>query len=83
MLDIQSMKILLVSVLAATFLLGSNAFARKTKRPANGNVFAKKDVHTGEPRIGLQFRIADMNGDDNRHMVLPGESGTHILFNEG
>ena len=77
------MKILLVSVLAVTFLLGSNAFAQKTKRPANRNVFAKKDVHRGELRIGLQFRIADMNGDDKKHMVVLGKSGTHILFNEG
>ena len=34
-------------------------------------------------RIGLQFRIADMNGDDKKYMVVLGKSGTHILFNEG
>ena len=77
------MKTLLVSVLAVTFLLGLNAFVQKTKRPASGNVFAKKEIHRGMAGIGLQIRVADMNGDGKKDLVVPGKSGTHILFNEG
>lgn len=46
------------------------------------NVFAKKEVHRGQAGIGLQIRIADMNGDGKNDIVVPGKSGTHILFNE-
>ena len=31
----------------------------------------------------FSFRIADMNGDGKKYMVVLGKSGTHILFNEG
>ena len=47
------------------------------------NVFAKKEVHRGMAGIGLQIRVADMNGDGKKDIVVPGKSGTHILFNEG
>lgn len=44
--------------------------------------FGKKEVHRGQAGIGLQIRIADMNGDGKNDIVVPGKSGTHILFNE-
>lgn len=50
---------------------------------AERQVFAKKEVHRGQAGIGLQIRIADMNGDGKPDIVVPGKSGTHVLFNEG
>jgi hypothetical protein len=39
---------------------------------------------TGEgPGIGLQIRAQDLDGDGNVDLVLPGKSGTYILWNEG
>ena len=35
------------------------------------------------PGIGLQIRVADLNGDGKVDLVVPGKSGTHILWNEG
>ena len=49
---------------------------------ADKQVFAKKEVHRGQAGIGLQIRIADMNGDGKKDIVVPGKSGTHVLFNE-
>ncbi len=49
---------------------------------ADKKVFAKREVHRGQAGIGLQIRIADMNGDGKKDIVVPGKSGTHILFNE-
>tara|TARA_Y100001934_G_C12328949_1_gene764046 strand:- start:735 stop:1940 length:1206 start_codon:yes stop_codon:yes gene_type:complete len=46
-------------------------------------MFAKREVHRGMAGIGLQIRIADMNGDGKKDIVVPGKSGTHVLFNEG
>jgi hypothetical protein len=46
-------------------------------------VFAKREAHRGKAGIGLQIRVADMNGDGRKDLVLAGKSGTHILFNEG
>ena len=45
--------------------------------------FAKHEVHRGQAGIGLQIRIADMNGDGKLDIVVPGKSGTHVLMNEG
>ncbi len=45
--------------------------------------FAKREVHRGKAGIGLQIRIADMNGDGRPEIVAPGKSGTHVLWNEG
>ncbi len=45
--------------------------------------FAKHEVHRGQAGIGLQIRIADMNGDGKPDIVVPGKSGTHVLWNEG
>ena len=49
---------------------------------ADTKLFAKKEVHRGKAGIGLQIRIADMNGDGKKDIVVPGKSGTHVLFNE-
>lgn len=35
------------------------------------------------PGIGLQIRSADLDGNGWRDLVLPGKSGTYILWNEG
>jgi hypothetical protein len=45
--------------------------------------FVKHEVHRGKAGIGLQIRIADMNADGRPDIVVPGKSGTHVLFNEG
>ena len=35
------------------------------------------------PGIGLQIRIADIDGNGWKDIVVPGKSGTYILWNEG
>ena len=35
------------------------------------------------PGIGLQIRIADLDGNGWKDIVVPGKSGTYILWNEG
>ena len=51
---------------------------------ANGNVSFKKDIlHTGQAGTGLYIQIADLNGDGWKEIVVPGKSGTHILWNKG
>ena len=35
------------------------------------------------PGIGLQIRVHDLDGDGWKDIVVPGKSGTHILWNEG
>jgi len=35
------------------------------------------------PGIGLQIRVRDLDGDERPDIVVPGKSGTHILWNEG
>ena len=35
------------------------------------------------PGIGLQIRVHDLDGDGLKDIVVPGKSGTHILWNEG
>lgn len=37
----------------------------------------------GGPGIGLQIRVADLDGDDWLDLAVPGKSGTFILWNEG
>ena len=50
----------------------------------NGNVSFKKDIlHTGQAGTGLYIQIADLNGDGWKEIVVPGKSGTHILWNKG
>ena len=45
--------------------------------------FAKNEIHRGEAGIGLQIRVADMNADGRPDIVVPGKSGTHVLWNQG
>ncbi|MEX1116617.1 MAG: VCBS repeat-containing protein [Akkermansiaceae bacterium] len=35
------------------------------------------------PGIGLQIRVADLDGNGLPDVITPGKSGTHILWNEG
>lgn len=35
------------------------------------------------PGIGLQIRVEDMDGNGWKDLIVPGKSGTHILWNEG
>jgi len=45
--------------------------------------FAKFTAHEGQAGTGLQIRIADLDGNGWKDLILPGKSGTHILWNEG
>ncbi len=35
------------------------------------------------PGIGLQIRVADLDGNGWKDIVVPGKSGTHIIWNQG
>ncbi|MDG2383732.1 MAG: VCBS repeat-containing protein [Pirellulaceae bacterium] len=35
------------------------------------------------PGIGLQIRVQDLDGNGWKDVIVPGKSGTHILWNEG
>ena len=35
------------------------------------------------PGIGLQIRVRDLDGNGWKDLILPGKSGTHIIWNEG
>ena len=35
------------------------------------------------PGIGLQIRVHDLDGNGWNDLVLPGKSGTHIIWNDG
>lgn len=42
------------------------------------------DAPTGKgPGIGLQIRVTDLDGNNWQDIIVPGKSGTHILWNEG
>ena len=42
------------------------------------------DAPTGEgPGIGLQIRVADLDGNGWPEVITPGKSGTHIMWNDG
>lgn len=45
--------------------------------------FKRFTIAEGGPGIGLQIRIADLDGDGDKDVVCAGKSGTHILWNEG
>lgn len=45
--------------------------------------FAKFPVAENGPGIGLQIRIADLDGNGWKDIICAGKSGTHILWNEG
>lgn len=45
--------------------------------------FAKQVIAQGGPGIGLQIRLADLDGNGWKDVVVAGKSGTHILWNDG
>lgn len=45
--------------------------------------FTRFEIDVGQVGTGLQIRTADLNGDGRIDIVVPGKSGTCILFNEG
>ena len=50
----------------------------------DGKVSFKKDVlHTGLAGTGLYIHTPDLDGDGWKEIVVPGKSGTHILWNKG
>ena len=50
----------------------------------NGKVSFKKEVlSNGQVGTGLHIIVADLNQDGWKEIVVPGKSGTHILWNKG
>lgn len=45
--------------------------------------FTKFEAHRGQAGVGLQIRVADLNADGWKEIIVPGKSGTHILWNKG
>jgi hypothetical protein len=45
--------------------------------------FAKYTIAENGPGIGLQIRIADLDGDARKDIVVAGKTGTHVLWNLG
>lgn len=45
--------------------------------------FTRHTIEEGHVGIGLQIRVADLNGDGRLDIAVAGKSGTHILFNQG
>lgn len=45
--------------------------------------FQKFPVAENGPGIGLQIRVADLDGNGWKDLVCAGKSGTHILWNDG
>lgn len=49
--------------------------------------WTKRMINQGErgkgPGIGLQIRLADLDGNGWKEVVVPGKSGTFIIWNEG
>ena len=54
--------------------------------PKNGtwtkHIISKEPAGKG-PGIGLQIRVHDLDGNGWKDIIVPGKSGTHILWNEG
>jgi hypothetical protein len=45
--------------------------------------FRKEIVHTGQAGTGLYVLTADLDKDGWKDIIVPGKSGTHILWNKG
>ena len=49
--------------------------------------WTKNEIASGEtgkgPGTGLQIRVADLDGNGWKDVIVPGKSGTHILWNDG
>ena len=50
---------------------------------ATTRTFTKYVVAENGPGIGLQIRIADLDGNGWKDIAVAGKSGTHVLWNEG
>jgi len=51
---------------------------------ADGKVTFKKQVlHVGQAGTGLYIQTADLDDDGWKEIIVPGKSGTHILWNKG
>ncbi|MDO8542270.1 MAG: VCBS repeat-containing protein [Opitutaceae bacterium] len=48
-----------------------------------GRRFSKFIVAENGPGIGLQIRVADLDGNGWKDIVVSGKSGTHVLWNQG
>lgn len=48
-----------------------------------GQKFQKFTVAENGPGIGLQIRVADVDGNGWKDVVCAGKSGTHVLWNQG
>ncbi|MDF1752257.1 MAG: VCBS repeat-containing protein [Verrucomicrobiales bacterium] len=50
-------------------------------------IWSKQEIASGPagsgPGTGLQIRIADLDGNGWKDIIVPGKSGTHILWNDG
>lgn len=53
------------------------------KWDAAGRRFTKHLIADNGPGIGLQIRLADLDGNGWKDVIVAGKSGTHILWNEG
>jgi hypothetical protein len=45
--------------------------------------FRKEIVHSGQVGTGLHIITADLDKDGWKEIIVPGKSGTHILWNKG
>jgi hypothetical protein len=45
--------------------------------------FTRHVVAENGPGIGLQLRLADLDGDRNKDIVVAGKSGTYVIWNRG
>ena len=45
--------------------------------------FRKEIVHSGQAGTGLYIVTADLDKDGWKEIIVPGKSGTHILWNKG
>ncbi len=45
--------------------------------------FARHAIDLGGAGVGMQVRVADLDGDGRPDLVTPGKSGTYIFFNAG
>lgn len=53
----------------------------------NDKTWAKQLISTAPagkgPGIGLQIRVSDLDGNGWKDIIVPGKSGTHIIWNKG
>ncbi|NCO37247.1 MAG: hypothetical protein COZ06_26830 [Armatimonadetes bacterium CG_4_10_14_3_um_filter_66_18] len=53
----------------------------------NGESFTKQVIDYGPKRVGtgcgIQFAVADLNGDGRLDLVAPGKDGLYVFYNEG